>query len=61
MTNDMHIDTCSLHTFATTSFLIEGGGNYHSIKIPKQTLQLILKDSYLKKKDIEDFLTIGVS
>lgn len=59
MTNDMHIDTCSLHTFVTTSFLI--GGDYHSIKIPKQTLQLILKDSYLKKKDIEDFLTIGVS
>lgn len=60
MTNDMHIDTCSLHTFVTTSFLM-GGGDYHSIKIPKQTLQLILKDSYLKKKDIEDFLTIGVS
>lgn len=48
MTNDMHIDTCSLHTFVTTSFLI--GGDYHSIKIPKQTLQLILKDSYLKKR-----------
>lgn len=26
MTNDMHIDTCSLHTFVTTRFLMGGGG-----------------------------------